>query len=388
MRLADFISTHVDSILSDWVEFARTKITAGRGMSELALRDDAEAILREVARDMRTSQSPDEQEAKSQGEISSVVTSSNPPAHEHAMQRARSGFEVNQMVSEYRALRATVLRLWSKDEGTSRAGDLEDVTRFNEAIDQALADSLRFFVSEVDRARSLFLGVLGHDLRTPLGTIVTCTTTLNLRRPEDSREVDMIHRSADRMRALVDVVLSYTRRSLGGALPLQLKPVNMDELVRERVRELAISNGDREIAFSSHGDMQGVWDPMRLSQMVSNLVGNALKYGAVESPVTVTVDGSAEDEVCLRVHNFGAPINPELLSDIFEPLVRGKGATSSAEAGGANMGLGLYIAREVASAHFGSIRVTSTAESGTLFEVRFPRIVDEAAEVGPTLKAT
>ncbi len=382
MRLADFISTHLESILSAWVEFARTKITAGRGMSDLALRDDAEAILREVARDMRTSQSPDEQEAKSQGEIPVGAASSSPPAHAHALQRARSGFEVNQMVSEYRALRATVLRLWSQDEGTSRANDLEDVTRFNESIDQALADSLRFFVSEVDRARSLFLGVLGHDLRTPLGTIVTCTTILNLRRPDDSREVDMIHRSANRMRALVDVVLSYTRRSLGGALPIELKSVQMDELVRECVRELAISNGDRDIAFSSLGDMQGVWDPMRLSQMVSNLVGNALKYGAVDRPVTVTVDGSAEHEVCLQVHNFGPSIDPALLSDIFEPLVRGAGATNSAEAGGANMGLGLYIAREVASAHFGSIRVTSTVASGTLFEVRLPRVVHEPSEVG------
>jgi signal transduction histidine kinase len=154
------------------------------------------------------------------------------------------------------------------------------------------------------------------------------------------------------------------------------------------VRELAISNGAREIAFSCHGEMQGVWDPVRLAQMVSNLIGNALKYGASDSPVTVTIDGSGEQEVCLQVHNFGTPINPELLSDIFEPLVRGKGATSSAEAGGANMGLGLYIAREVASAHFGSIRVTSTAASGTLFEVRFPRIVHEPAEAAPASTST
>jgi signal transduction histidine kinase len=293
------------------------------------------------------------------------------------MQRVRSGFEVNQMVSEFRALRATVLRLWSEAAGQASIEDLNDVTRFNEAIDQALAESLRSFVSEVDRARNLFMGVLGHDLRTPLSTISMCSSILKLRRPEDGREVEMIQRSSERMRTLVDVVLSYTRRSLGAVLPVELKQVRLDELVHNCVHDLAVTNPDREIVVSAAGDLHGIWDAMRISQLVCNLVGNALKYGSLDKPISVTVEVDGSDSVVLRVHNFGLHIAANLIADIFEPLIRGTNPAGTAQAGGANMGLGLYIAREVASAHYGTIQVTSDAVAGTQFEVRLPRTPPE-----------
>lgn len=380
MRLADFISSNIENILSEWVAFARTKISVGQGMTELALRDDAAAILSEVARDMGTVQSSGEQQAKSQGEGAASPTLPLAPSHAHAMQRVRSGFEVNQMVSEFRALRATVLRLWSESAGKASIEDLNDVTRFNEAIDQALAESLKSFVGEVDRARNLFMGVLGHDLRTPLSTIATCSSILKLRRPEDAREVEMIQRSSERMRTLVDVVLSYTRRSLGAVLPVELKQVQLDELVRNCVHDLAVTNPDRKIVVSADTNLQGIWDAMRLSQLVSNLVGNALKYGTPEKPITVTLEADDSDSVVLRVHNFGPHIAAKLIADIFEPLVRGTNPAGSAQVGGANMGLGLYIAREVASAHYGTIQVTSDAAAGTQFEVRLPRTPPELSD--------
>ncbi|MEP6501785.1 MAG: HAMP domain-containing sensor histidine kinase [Betaproteobacteria bacterium] len=380
MRLADFISSNIENILSEWVAFARTKISVGQAMTDLALRDDAAAILMEVARDMGTAQSSGEQQAKSQGEGAPDLAQPAPPSHAHAMQRVRSGFEVNQMVSEFRALRATVLRLWSASAGQASIDDLNDVTRFNEAIDQALSESLKYFVSEVDRARNLFMGVLGHDLRTPLSTISTCSSILKLRRPDDVREVEMIERSSERMRRLVDVVLAYTRRSLGAVLAVELKPVQLDVLVRHCVHDLAVSNPDRQIVVDAAGGLDGVWDGMRVSQLVSNLVGNALKYGAPEMPISVTLAADDSDSVVLRVHNFGVPIAAQLLDDIFEPLVRGRNPAGSAQVGGANMGLGLYIAREVASAHYGTIHVTSDAETGTQFEVRLPRTPPELSD--------
>ncbi len=382
MRLADFILSNLERILADWVEFARTRISAGRGMTDLALRNDAEHILREVARDMTTQQSDVQQESKSQGTNAPDSDWNPAPAHSHALQRARSGFEVNQMVSEFRALRATVLRLWSGN-GAPDAQDFNDVIRFNEAIDQALSESLKHFVSEVDRARSLFLGTLGHDLRTPLNTIGTCATIIRLRSVEESRETEMIQRSAARMRELVDVVLAYTRRSLGAVLPISVKPMNLGALVGDCVRELSVTNEGREIALTLDGDLGGVWDAVRMAQVTSNLVGNALKYGAAEEAVRVTLDGSDAEEVVLKVQNFGDPIPDELLSDIFEPLFRGTDAGGTAQGGGANMGLGLYIAREVVSAHGGSIRVTSDEATGTVFDVRLPR----SGHIQPTANA-
>jgi signal transduction histidine kinase len=349
-------------------------------MTDLALRDDAAAILTEVARDMGTEQSSGEQQVKSQGGGQPDPSLPDTPSHAHAMQRVRSGFEVNQMVSEFRALRATVLRLWSEAAGRASIEDLNDVTRFNEAIDQALAESLRSFVSEVDRARNLFMGILGHDLRTPLSTISVCSSILKLRRPDDLREIEMIQRSSERMRQLVDVVLAYTRRSLGSVLPVDLRPVHLDELVRHCVHDLAITNPSRDIVLRAAEDIQGIWDGMRISQLVSNLVGNALKYGAPERPVTVTLAADGSDAAVLQVHNFGPPIAPQFVADIFEPLVRGANAAGPAQVGGANMGLGLYIAREVASAHFGTIHVTSDAATGTTFEVRLPRTPPELSD--------
>lgn len=369
MRLPDFILNNIDAIVASWVDFARTRVSAGRGMTDLALRDDAEAILREIVRDMGTNQSPSEQEAKSRGE---ACDAGGLPSHAHAIQRVRSGFEVNQMVSEYRALRATVLRLWTRDARIAHEADLEDVTRFNEAVDQAIAESLKLFVSEVDRARSLFLGTLGHDLRTPLGTIATCATVLRTKHPEAEREAGMIARSATRMRELLETVLSYTRRSLGTGLAIAVAPAALDEVVSSCIRELADTHPAREVALTLSGDLRGTWDAARLSQLVSNLLGNALKYGAHDRPVTVTLRGDDAAEVQIEVRNFGAPIPPEMLQDIFEPLVRGTRVVHD-DAAGANLGLGLYIAREVTSAHFGSIRVESETETGTVFTVRLPR---------------
>lgn len=382
MRLADFILSELEAILVAWVEFARTRISAGRGMTDLALSDDAADILQGVAHDMRTSQSSSEQEVKSRGGgAADGLAPGDAAARRHGLQRSRSGFEVNQMVSEFRALRATVLRLWGASGHEPDVRDLEDVMRFNEAIDEALAESLKRFAGEVDRARALFLGVLGHDLRTPLGTIVTCASILHLRRPDDAREAALIQRSAQRMRELVDVVLSYTRTSLGAALPLHLGPTRLDDVVRHCIRELALANPARDIALDISGDLGGLWDSSRLAQVASNLIGNALKYGAPEQRIDVVLDGKEAHEVAFKVHNFGVPIPPELLGDIFEPLVRGPSQAGAARAGGADMGLGLYIAREVVAAHLGSLGVCSDAAAGTTFEVRLPRAsrVDIAA---------
>ena len=161
MRLGRFISANLDAVLVDWVAFARDQMPAAANMDEAALLDHGRLILQEIASDMGRPQDDEERQAKSEGNSSTAATSTHVPSRSHARQRARQGFEVEQMVAEYRALRATVLRLWTGASSTVQVEDLEDVTRFNEAVDQAIAESLQVFVAEVDRARDLFLGMLG-----------------------------------------------------------------------------------------------------------------------------------------------------------------------------------------------------------------------------------
>jgi hypothetical protein len=169
MRLADFILRDMEAILVEWEAFATT-LSRCRGMDSLALRDHAEEILHAVVRDLRTAQTADDQARKSRGETARIAHAPATAAETHATLRARAGFDINALASEYRALRASVLRLWSADCGTEPP-DLDDVIRFNEAIDQSLAESIAFFSAEVERSRNLLLGMLGHDMRSPLQTI-------------------------------------------------------------------------------------------------------------------------------------------------------------------------------------------------------------------------
>ena len=324
-------------------------------------------------------QGDDERQAKSEGNSSSASTSRRVPSRSHARERERQGFRIEQMVAEYRALRATVLRLWTAASSSVQVEDLEDVTRFNEAVDQAIAESLQVFVTEVDRARDLFLGMLGHDLRGPLSTIASSATLEVSTRPKDSQRAAIILRSVAQMKALLDDLVEYTRHRLGSGLAIAPAALQLDHFARNTLDEIdAISRG-RVLQLELEGDLQGEWDARRLHQALSNLVFNALKYGLPSAPIRVSLDGTREDEVVLAVENTGDPIPPASLPTLFDPLVRAAGRNAGADEGsdsqvaGANLGLGLYVVREIAKAHGGTIEVTSD-DSATRFELRLPRI--------------
>ena len=171
MRLADFILRNMETILGEWEEFAGTLLPAAAGMTSLALRDDAKQILEAVAKDLSTPQTKEAQAEKSKNRATKVTGAPETAAQTHAVVRARSGFDINQLAAEYRALRAIVLRLWM-DACEPGEINLDDVVRFNEAIDQAIVESIGFFSAQVDQARNLLLGMLGHDMRLPLNTIL------------------------------------------------------------------------------------------------------------------------------------------------------------------------------------------------------------------------
>jgi two-component system, sensor histidine kinase len=212
-----------------------------------------------------------------------------------------------------------------------------------------------------ERHRDLFLGTVGHDLRNPLQTITTATQVLAASQAlgaSERRIVSTIERTADRMRRLIDQLLTFTQGAAGG-VPVERRPVDLGELVHTAVREYA---ADRDIAIHSNLVAPISIDPERITQLIDNLVTNALRYGT--GRVTVRLSREA-DRVTIAVHNGGAPIPPDKLDRLFDPYQR---ATSSQ--GG--VGLGLYIVDQIARAHGGSVHVTSTAESGTTFTVRLP----------------
>ena len=168
---------------------------------------------------------------------------------------------------------------------------------------------------------------------------------------------------------MIDQILDLTRSRIGGGIAIERKPTNLGKLATDVVAETSLAHGGKPVAFEARGDLDGQWDPDRLAQVVSNLVGNALVYGDQGSvKVAVAGDGS---NVRLTVHNTGPPIPSELQTALFDPFRRGERDSNAAHTAG--LGLGLYITHEIIVAHGGRIDVRSNETEGTTFTVELPR---------------
>jgi signal transduction histidine kinase len=372
MRLADFISRDIEPILEQWEAFAATLLPAAANMESLGLRDHAEQILHAVAKDLRTSQTREAQREKSLGNAPALNDATETAAQTHALLRARAGFSINQLAAEYRALRASVLRLWM-DDCEPEAPDLDDVIRFNEAIDQALAESVTFFSTQAEQNRNLLLGMLGHDMRNPLQAVqVTASYLAALNAGEQvSGAAARLIRSGARIQALLDDLTDFNRTKLGMGINVTPTSINLADVLADELDALRAIHPDRQIELHASGNSQGLWDGQRLQQLVGNLVTNAIKYGAQDTPVRVTVTCDVT-HVRIEVSNCGPAIGSAILVRMFDPLTRGPEHHGSDESTG-SLGLGLYIASEIAKAHHGAIEVRSD-EAGTSFSVSLPRV--------------
>ncbi len=250
-----------------------------------------------------------------------------------------------------------------------RARALESEIERRKELEAALRDALEERRRTVDFAEK-FVAILGHDLRNPLQTVTAAAMLLADRAGpgEIATLAGRALRSSRRMARMIDQVLDLTRIRLGHGIPLSRRRMDLVELCRSSVDDIAAAERAR-VRLEVRGDACGTWDGDRLAQLVSNLLANALAHGARTEPVEISVDGSDRALVVLEVRNGGA-IRHGVLDALFEPFARGP-AVSADPPGG--LGLGLYISRQVVLAHSGSIDVTSSEEEGTRFAVRLPR---------------
>ena len=380
MRLADFIRGNVKAIVGEWESFAQSLVPAADHMGPLVLRNHIHQILAFVEGDMESAQTPAQQVKKSHGE---KPEASYPSAAEvHASLRYDGGFNMDQMVSEYRALRASIIKLWEAATPAKAHQDMMDLIRFNEAIDQALTESIHDYTRKLDLSRNLFLGILSHDLRNPLGAIsMSAELTMKLGALSERQTMlqtqitESTHRALDIIASLLDL----TRSRLGSGLPVIREAMEIGFISHQLVDEMRVLHPDREFILSVTGDTHGEWDKARIGQVFSNLLGNAVQYGFRDTPIRVSVDGGPKD-VALAVHNQGLPIRPAVIGGIFNALTRVQpGDDPKNQASSANLGLGLYIAKEIVTAHGGTIKVTSTERRGTTFTATFPRVAEDAA---------
>ena len=319
MGLSAFIRENIEAILNEWQEFAAS-IPSAKEMNRGELRNDAQEILLAIARAIDNSQSLEQQSQKSKGQQHRLDTFDT-AAESHGLARFASGFDIKEMVSEYRALRGSVVRLWVARAPDAATGTLDELTRFNEGIDQALTESVVRFSDQVDESRQLYMGVLGHDLRTPLQVIVHSTTYLNRSELQEKQQkaVALIERSARQVTQMVEDLLDVTRTRFGAVLPVNPQPMDASTVLHAVSIEFNALHPTRDLRLEVEGELKGIWDAGRLHQMLSNLVRNAFQHG--DSSTRVTVRAFAESHsVTFSVHNFGEPIPPALLPHVFEPL--------------------------------------------------------------------
>ena len=374
-RLSRFIRDNAEPILAEWEAFARS-LPGGSTMDVAALRDHAKEMLLVIAGDLERPQSDRAQDEKARGERDADdahAARGTTAAQEHGTGRAGSGFTVGQMVAEFRALRASVTRLWLAEESGPARTDLADLIRFNEAIDQAIAESVSRFSQAVAGTQERFLAILSHDLRTPLGAIITSTRFMldagGLEEPNRTL-VARASSSARRMNQMVLDLVEFTRTRLDDAIPVVRAEVDVRRLLHDVVVEIAASYPDSVVQVETGGDLSGVWDADRLTQALTNLVGNAVQHGAPGRPIRVSARSLA-DEVTLSVHNEGAAIPAEVQAAIFQEGKRVEGRAAAADR--RHQGLGLYIVERIVAAHGGSVSVHSSMEEGTTFTMRLPR---------------
>ena len=251
-------------------------------------------------------------------------------------------------------------------------GSEEDEWLLSALADQAALALERMRLGEIAEFREQLIGIVGHDLRDPLNSIMMTAQMLVLREGLGEIETKAARRIASgaaRAARLIDQLLDLTRSRLGGGISIDRQPLDLGLVVKQVIGELEISHPDRPIRVEAEGDLAGTWDRDRIAQLIGNLMGNALQHGMPGTPIDLGLDGSG-GEVVVAVRNCGTPIPPETLPFIFEAFRRGRKEHPSRKSG---LGLGLFIAQQIAHSHDGSIEVSSSETEGTTFRLRLPR---------------
>ena len=264
-----------------------------------------------------------------------------------------------------RWLRASVRSIKDSSGLRCHLGTVQDITSSKRA-------------EEETRRRLLFeqqlIGIGSPDLRNPLGAIVMSADMLKLDplTERQARSVTRITSASDRAVRMIRDLLDFTQARLGGGIVLQPRATDLHQLVPPVLEEMRLGHPGRTIEVEHRGDVNGVWDPDRLTQVLSNLLGNALKYSPPHTPVLLRTR-STDDGVFLEVHNSGPPIPADRLPRIFEPLQR---AVDGVDKATRSIGLGLYIVDHLVRVHGGTVTVHSTEEAGTRFVVHLPRAAE------------
>ena len=374
MELSAFIRSKEEAIIAEWEAFARTYLPSAASMDRSALRDHILGLLRFIADDLDTCQTERQRSEKAKGQGQKAGGADDSAAETHADLRYTGGFDTVEMISEFRALRASVIKLWRAEWAETETTEiLPDLLRFNEAIDQVMTESLSRFTDKFNHSGSLLVEVLVNDFRNPLAAVQKTVQALLTEGKLDDEQVNrmsQIESSTSQLSRLVSELIDAARIHLNKGIPIAPAPMDLGTAVQEAAKELEAANSDRKILIQTSGGLKGEWDRARVGQLLSSLIGNAIFHGLNTSAIHAAAKGAGE-EVTLSVHSDGALL-PNVVATVFDPLPRGE-EENQIQSQKAKLDLGLFIANGIATAHGGKITVTSSEEAGTTFTLHLPR---------------
>ncbi len=332
---------------------------------EEAVRGDLEALAR-MPRGVLVDHFPEILEALSQwieGRSEDAEVTFASLTGGHAIQRLGFGVELVVVCIEYAWLRQVLLEeLLAVDLPAS------ELIRLNQGLDRAIQFAIRRYTEHRDQIRNRFIGILGHDLRTPLNSASMAATMLlqsETLEASDRKRALIITRATERMNRLVNAVLDFAHGHLGGGIPVKPEDCDMREVCSYAVAEAESAHPDRTIQLELEGDLRGAIDRDRALQALGNLLSNAIAHG--QDPIVLRAEeGPNRQSVVTSVANGGARIPAPVLQSMFDPLAH---LTAPKEG---HLGLGLFIVSQIATAHGGTIEVDSTDER-TVFTIRWPR---------------
>jgi len=370
MRVAEFIRTHSDEIESAWETFAKALSSFAPDLTVSELRNHLRDILLAMADDMETPQSQEEQAEKSKGNAIRGGALDRITAL-HAGMRLDSGFNLEHAISEYRALRSSILFLWVRSEPSEDDVVLAEVTRFNETIDQAIAEVVRRYADKSEIYSDIFFGILAHEVRNPLHVIQLSAQALEAAQLQEvqARSVERILKGAGTIDRLMNDLSILVRSRMRVPLPLTRTNADLGEICEQTLEAVKAAHADTVFELKKIGDLHGNWDRERLAQVIFNLVVNAVIHASAKQ-VQISAEAQGSD-VVLRVTNQGAPIPADRQAWIFDPFVHTDTEPSALPKRG--LGLGLFIVKEIVTGHEGIVEIVSTAFDGTSFIVRLPR---------------
>lgn len=363
-QVSDRLQQNAERIMQMWEVRARDEVSASLHQDSLALQNSLPQFLSQLVVELATKR----ERTSAQIAAHDVETTRIGKLHGHE-RAGYADYSMTQLIFEYHILRQILFQVLEEEAPLmTRERDI-----IIDSIEQAVNAAATQFSQTLQDIQELFMVTLTHDFRGSIN-VVKMGTQLTLRRLEQGdRHVDVavrMIRAIARLDSMIQDLLDASRLRAGQRLKFELQECSLHALVQEVVEDLSFTHGERFVVISN-ADVKGYCNPKEIRRVIENIAINAVKYGAPNTPITLTLK-QTETHISLTIHNQGKPIPPEAQSILFQQFRR----TASAEQR-KGWGLGLFLAKSIVEAHRGTIAVESAESEGTSFIIKLPRVLDQ-----------